>query len=91
MLTLQERFRTVDTADGGVVLDVDNGRVFRLNPTGMQVLALLQQEIPIDRIAEQIGRERDVDPQTVREDLRAFLSSLAERGLLPTIDTQQGR
>lgn len=84
MLPLRERFRSVDTADGGVVLDVDNGRLFRLNPTGMRILALLQQKIPIDRIADEIGRECGVDPQTVREDLRDFSASLAERGLLST-------
>ncbi len=84
MAPSRDKFRSVDTADGGVVLDVETGKMFRLNPTGMRMLTLLQQGIPADRIAEEISRECGVDPQTVCEDLRNFSSSLAERGLLLT-------
>ena len=82
MALLPNRFRSVDTADGGVVLDVETGKMFHLNPTGMRMLTLLQQGIPADRIAEEISRECGVNPQTVCEDLGAFSKSLVERGLL---------
>lgn len=91
MPTLRDRFRSVDTTDGGIVLDVDNGRMFRLNPTGMRMLALLQQEVPTERVAERISRECGVDVEIVRADLRDFSELLAERGLLPTDAPSSGR
>ena len=83
MAPLRDRFRSVDTADGGIVLDVETGKMFRLNPIGMRMLTLLQQGIPADQIAEEISRECGVDTHTVGEDLRNFSTTLAERGLLP--------
>lgn len=77
-----DRFRSVDTPDGSVILDVRNGKMFRLNPIGMRILSLLNQGVPADRISKEISRDYSVDLETVREDVRNFFTSLNNSGLI---------
>lgn len=77
-----DRFRSVDTPDGSVILNVENGKMFRLNAIGMRILSLLNQSVPTDRISEEISREYSVDLETVREDVRNFFTSLNNSGLI---------
>ncbi len=77
-----DRFRSVDTPDGSVILNVRNGKMFRLNPIGMRILSLLNQGVPTDRISEEISRDYSVDLETVREDLGNFFTSLNNSGLI---------
>jgi hypothetical protein len=77
-----ERLRTVDTADGSIVLDVETGKMFRLNPIGAQILGLLRQDIPIPRVAEVISREYNVEVEAVRADVLHFFTALTNCGLV---------
>lgn len=77
-----ERLRTVDTADGSVVLDVDTGKMFRLNPIGAQILGLLNQDTPIPRVVEMISREYNVEIEAARADVVHFFTALANCGLV---------
>ncbi|MGB2667656.1 MAG: PqqD family protein [Candidatus Acidiferrum sp.] len=77
-----DRFRSVDTPDGSVILNVENGKMFRLNAIGMRILSLLNQSVPTDRISEEISRDYSVDLETVREDVRNFFTSLNNSGLI---------
>jgi DNA-binding CsgD family transcriptional regulator len=82
MPPIRNRLRSVETPDGSVVLNVENGKMFRLNPMGMRILSLLSQGVPTDRISEEISREFGVDLETVREDVRNFFMSLNDSGLV---------
>ena len=82
MPPIRNRLRSVETPDGSVVLNVENGKMFRLNPIGMRILSLLDQGVPTDRISEEISREFGVDLETVREDVRNFFMSLNDSGLV---------
>ena len=82
MPPIGDRFRSVETPDGSVVLDVRSGKMFRLNPIGMRILSLLNQGVPADRISEEISRDYGVDLKTVGEDVRNFFTSLNDCGLV---------
>ena len=82
MPPIGDRFRSVDTPDGSVLLNVEDGKMFRLNPIGMRILSLLNQGVPADRISEEISRDYGVDLETVREDVRNFFKSLNDSGLV---------
>ena len=77
-----DRFRSVDTPDGSVILNLENGKMFRLNAIGMRILSLLNEGVPTDRISEEISRDYSVDLETVREDVRNFFTSLNDSGLI---------
>jgi hypothetical protein len=82
MPPIGDRFRSVDTPEGSVLLNVENGKMFRLNPIGMRILSLLNRGVPTDRISEEISRDYHIDLETVREDVRTFLTSLNDCGLV---------
>jgi hypothetical protein len=82
MPPIGDRFRSVDTPEGSVLLNVEDGKMFRLNPIGMRILSLLNQGVPTDRISEEISRDYGVELETVREDVRNFFKSLNDSGLV---------
>jgi hypothetical protein len=82
MRRVLKQLRSVDTPDGTVVLDVETGKMFRLNPIGAQILCLLKQSAPIGQVEEVISREYHVEIETAREDVRHFLTALADCGLV---------
>jgi PqqD family protein of HPr-rel-A system len=85
MAALLDRLRSVDSPDGGVVLNIENGKMFRLNPIGMRILARLNQGTPAADIVDEISRDYSVDPQIAREDFKTFLAALQACGLVDPV------
>jgi hypothetical protein len=65
-----------------VVLNLESGRYHGLNPTAGRMLELLSELGEVDAVAERVADETGAPTNRVAEDLRAFCSSLAERGLI---------
>ena len=82
MTPLAKNIRRVSSADGGIVLDVGRGTMFRLNPLGSRVLDLLDKGELLARIADQISAEFGVALDVAETDLREFLDSLELHGVL---------
>jgi hypothetical protein len=81
-MRLSDNLQTVLTADGGVLLDVRRGKMFRLNPLGSKILELLKTGNSLPQIVEEISRECAISPVVVREDLEEFLRNLETCGLI---------
>ena len=84
MLKLLERLRSTHNPDGAVVLDISYGRMFSLNPVGSRILEHLRQGLTEIQITGEISREFSKDVETVRNDVREFLSQLEKHHLLAT-------
>ena len=82
MRPVLERLRSADTADGSVVLDVETGKMFRLNPIGAQILGLLKQDTPLPRVVEMISQQYNVEVEAVRADVLHFFTALVNCGLV---------
>jgi hypothetical protein len=82
MTPLAKNIRRVSSADGGIVLDVRRGTMFRLNPLGARVLDLLDQGESLPRIADLISAEFGVALAVVQTDVHEFLDSLELHGVL---------
>ena len=82
MPTISRSVRLTKSADGGVLLDVEQGAIFSLNAVGLRILELLQQGQTTASVVNRISREFGAPEQLVLEDVEGFLQSLAERGLL---------
>jgi hypothetical protein len=65
-----------------VVLNLESGRYHGLNPTAGRMLELLGEVGELGEVAKRIAEETGTPPERVAEDLDAFCSSLAERGLI---------
>ena len=74
--------RRLSSADGGAVLDLRRGILFRVNPLGAKVMDLIEQGESPERIAERLSAEFQVALSEVESDVRDFIESLKARGLI---------
>jgi outer membrane protein assembly factor BamB len=76
--------REVTTEDGTVLLDVDQGRFYGLNPTGTTVWQLLAQGRSIEQITGDLAARFDAHPDRIRGDVDTIVTQLRDRSLLHT-------
>jgi hypothetical protein len=79
--------RSTRNEDGGIVLDIDHGQIFRLNPVGALILESLGKGCAEAEIAKEIAHQYSISEETAVADVREFLKSLEEHKL---VRTQQG-
>lgn len=82
MFQLAPRVRRTQSADGGVLLDIHHGQMFRLNVVGSMVLELLESGLDEAQISAEIGRVCAMDIEIVRADVRDFIARLNDHHLL---------
>ncbi len=79
--------RSTRNEDGGILLDIDHGQMFRLNPVGALILELLGKGCAETEIAKEIAHQYSISEETAVADVREFLKSLQQHKL---VRTQQG-
>jgi len=72
--------------DEVAVLGLDRAVYYGLNPVGARVWELVQKPVRLDRVAEAIAAEYDVDESTARSDLMELVERLLAEGLLELRD-----
>jgi Coenzyme PQQ synthesis protein D (PqqD) len=86
IVRVAENVRSTHSHDGGIVLDVLHGQMFRLNFVGSKILELLKQGSSEPQIAEQLAREFGIDRATAEADVREFVETLEKHHLLTVRD-----
>jgi hypothetical protein len=85
-VTTNESARSVLDNDGGVILNLRTGRIFRLNQVGSLVWAFLVQAdslVSVARIVDAIhGKFANISRERVERDVRRFLEQLNFLGLI---------
>jgi hypothetical protein len=74
--------RSTRNEDGGIVLDIDHGQMFRLNPVGALILDFLGKGRSEAEIAREIADQYNISLETARADMSEFLKSLEESNLV---------
>jgi hypothetical protein len=82
MTPFPESIRRVANADGGVVLDLRRGAMFRVNAVGARVLDLLDEGDSATQIAEKLSAEFNVALNEAHADVEEFIESLKLRGVV---------
>jgi hypothetical protein len=70
--------------EGAVLLNLDTGVYFGLNPVGARIWELLENPRSEAQLQASIAEEFEVDPDVALTDVREFLAGLNERSLLGT-------
>lgn len=81
MFSISKSVRLTKSADGGILLDVERGAIFSLNPVATRIVELLLREQSVSSLATQIGQEFGISEELAR-DVNDFLSTLREQRLL---------
>lgn len=69
-----------------VILDVQSGRSFTLDPVGSQVWALLEQTETLSGTIEALQRRFDAEPAQIERDVTDLVERLAAGSLLTLTD-----
>lgn len=77
-----------DMMGEAVILNINSGIYFGLNPVGTRVWELVQQPISMQAIQQIIMDEYDVDPERVEQDVQRLLGKLVDAGLVEVIDAE---
>jgi hypothetical protein len=74
--------RSTRNEDGGLVLDINQGKVFGLNRIGALIFDRLRSGQTRSQIIAEISRDFEIPAETVQADLIQFLESLQGQGLV---------
>jgi Coenzyme PQQ synthesis protein D (PqqD) len=88
MLTISQSVRLTKSQDGGILLDVEQGEIFRLNPVGTRIIELLKEGHNASSLTRALSCEFGAPEQVVGEDVRDFLSQLRKRRLIEGLDAE---
>jgi hypothetical protein len=87
MLTLQHRVAVCDDVifralgEESVILSLDTGMYFGLDPVGTRIWALLADR-NLEQVADVIHQEFDAEPPQIQQDLLALVEQLVEKRLV---------
>jgi hypothetical protein len=90
-LTITPGVREVTSEDGAVLLDIEQGICFSLNPVGLKIWDLLKKKSSLDQIVDTLGAEFPVPRDELRSDASAFIESLQAKHLLQRADEPELR
>ncbi len=74
--------RSTRNEDGGIVLDIDHGQLFRLNPVAALILESLAKGCGEAEIAQEIAHQYSISSETATADVHEFLKALEEHLLV---------
>src|SRR5580693_6967311 len=80
--TIAPGVRETASADGAVLLDIEQGICFSLNPVGLRIWELLKKRCSLDQIADALGREFSVPRSQILSDASEFVEALETRHLI---------
>jgi len=68
--------------DGVVILHAGNGRLFTSNETGARIWRGIEQQLPLEAIAQEISSAYQLAGATAREHTLNFLAALEQQALI---------
>jgi len=82
MFRISDTIRRTQAEDGGILLDVHHGQIFRLNVVGSKILELLEGGFDEAQIACQVSSAYVTNIETVRADVHDFIEVLNRHHIL---------
>ncbi len=71
-----------DLDDTVVMMDVDNGMYYELDPVATRIWRLLETARPVADLCDTLVQEFEVTPDACRRDVEAFLEEAKELGII---------
>src|SRR5580700_10487922 len=74
--------RETASEDGAVLLDIEQGICFSLNPVGLKIWELLKKRCSLDEIADALAQEFSVPRDQILSDASEFIEALEAKHLI---------
>ena len=81
MSQLPPRLRHIRNGDGGVVLDIDRGKMFSTNATGAVLFELLSSGLDDNTIVAEFAKRFEISTEVAAADLNGFREHLRQYAL----------
>ena len=78
------RIKQLAINDEGFIFDPERGDSYTTNETGLRILALLKEDLPVEKIIAQLATEYDITPHEARQDFDEFCALLRTNHLWGT-------
>ena len=72
--------------DEQVILDIEKGKYFSLNPVATSIWEILEQPLSVDQLCEKLIEEYDVEPKKCRLETVAYLQDMLKLDLITAIE-----
>jgi hypothetical protein len=82
MFRLSSEVRSTRNQDGGILLDIHLGQMFRVNPIGALIVEALGAGRNESELASEVAETCHIGMETIQSDIHAFLEDLESRGLV---------
>ncbi|HWM93400.1 MAG TPA: PqqD family protein [Thermoanaerobaculia bacterium] len=79
---IREKVRSTANEDGGVLLDLEQGKYFSLNGMGAEIWKKLQAGATLSDIQDHLQATYAAPPERIRQDLQRFVQRLQEMGVV---------
>jgi hypothetical protein len=80
--TIAPGVRETTSEDGAVLLDIEQGICFSLNPVGLRIWKLLKKRCSLDQIADALAQEFSVPRSQLLSDASEFIGALESKHLI---------
>jgi hypothetical protein len=80
--TIAPGVRETASEDGAVLLDIEQGVCFSLNPVGLRIWALIKKRYSVEQIADTLGQEFSVPRSQLLADVEEFVQGLEAHRLV---------
>jgi Coenzyme PQQ synthesis protein D (PqqD) len=80
--TIATGVRETASEDGAVLLDIEQGICFSLNPVGLKIWELLKKRCSLDQIADALAQEFSVPRDQILSDASEFIEALEAKHLI---------
>jgi hypothetical protein len=81
-ITIAPGVRETASEDGAVLLDIEQGVCFSLNPVGLRIWAMLKRRYPIDQIVDSLEKEFRRPRAELIADICDFVAQLEVKHLI---------
>jgi coenzyme PQQ synthesis protein D (PqqD) len=80
--TVAPGVRETASEDGAVLLDIEQGTCFSLNPVGLRIWELLKRRCSLDQIADTLAQDFSVPRAQLLSDAAEFIQALETKHLI---------
>ncbi len=71
-----------------VMMDIEQGKYFSLNPVATRIWDLLEEQMTMEEICIDLQEEYDIDKETCKNDVQSYLSEMVKLRLITAIEIQ---
>jgi hypothetical protein len=72
--------------DEQVILDIEKGKYFSLNPVATKIWGILEEPLSVDHLCKKLLEEYDVEPEKCKIETNEYVQEMIKLGLIREVE-----